>query len=220
MESTLEEILEAVWVANEGGRATEQRVRELCPEPISEEDLDTLESRELVYRKGPEILLTRTGGQVARVVVRRHRLADTLLASILKLDPDKRRVVACETEHTLLPEMEEGICTLLGHPTETPEGRPIPPGRCCARKQRSVGAMVCDLTKLRPGERGRIAYIRPKSHARLHRLASFGIVPGAIVELHQRSPAFCVKLEETELAVERDVAEDIFVSKLDDRDRT
>ncbi len=217
MESTLEEILEAVWVAGESGEATEPRVRELCPDPVLDADLETLANRSLVLREGGELLLTRDGLAAARRIVRRHRLADTLLATILQIEPDRRRTIACETEHTLLPEMEEGICTLLGHPTETPEGRPIPPGRCCVRKQQSVGSMVCGLTALRPGERGRIAYIRPKSHARLHRLASFGIIPGAIVELHQRSPAFCIKLEETELAVERDVAEDIYVSKLDDR---
>ena len=214
METTLEEILEAVWVAGESGDATVARVRALCPDPVRDEELEELQRRDLILVDEGIVLLTRGGLLEARQVVRRHRLADTLLATILKLEPDRRRTIACETEHTLLPEMEEGICTLLGHPTETPEGRPIPPGRCCTRKLQSVGSMVCLLTALRPGERGRIAYIKPKSHARLHRLASFGIVPGAIVELHQRSPAFCIKLEETELAVERDVAEDIYVSKL------
>jgi hypothetical protein len=34
------------------------------------------------------------------------------------------------------------------------------------------------------------------------------------VKLHQTYPAFCIKFEETELAIDPDVAEDIFVSKL------
>ncbi len=71
-----------------------------------------------------------------------------------------------------------------------------------------------NLCELSPGEEGRIAYIRPKNHARLHRLTGFGIVPGVTVKLHQTYPAFCLKFEETELAIDPDVAEDIFVSRI------
>ena len=53
---------------------------------------------------------------------------------------------------------------------------------------------------------------------RLHRLTGFGIVPGVTVKLHQTYPAFCIKFEETELAIERDVAEDIFVSRIGARE--
>jgi len=35
-----------------------------------------------------------------------------------------------------------------------------------------------------------------------------------VVEVHQRSPAFCVRYEGTELALNRDVAEDIFVARM------
>ncbi len=69
---------------------------------------------------------------------------------------------------------------------------------------------LCDLA---PGERGRVSYIKPKHHARLHRLTSFGLIPGTIIEVHQRSPAICVRFEGTELALDRDVAEDIFLVK-------
>ena len=38
---------------------------------------------------------------------------------------------------------------------------------------------------------------------------------GTVVEVHQTSPAFCLRYEGTELAIDRDVAEDIFVARLD-----
>ena len=75
--------------------------------------------------------------------------------------------------------------------------------------------MVANLTGLSPGSRGRITYIKPKDHARLHRLTSFGLTPGTMVELHQNSPAVCIRYEGTELALDQDVAEDIFVAKLE-----
>jgi DtxR family Mn-dependent transcriptional regulator len=81
-------------------------------------------------------------------------------------------------------------------------------------KLSSVDAAIVNLCELSPGEEGRIAYIRPKNHARLHRLTGFGIVPGVTIRLHQTYPAICLKFEETELAIDPDVAEDIFVSRI------
>jgi len=72
--------------------------------------------------------VTYEGRCEARKVVRRHRLAKSLFASVLDLDAEKRETVACEAEHTLLPEVEEAICILLGHPTLCPDNKPIPPG--------------------------------------------------------------------------------------------
>ena len=103
-------------------------------------------------------------------------------------------------------------------PVSHPSGKPIPPGADCLQKLSSFDAAIVNLCDLSPGEAGRIAYIRPKNHDRLHRLTGFGIVPGVTVTLHQTYPAFCIKFEETELAIERDVAEDIFVSRIGSRE--
>ena len=43
----------------------------------------------------------------------------------------------------------------------------------------------------------------------------FGLTPGTVVQLHQRSPAFCIRYEGTELALDREVAEDIFVTRIE-----
>jgi DtxR family Mn-dependent transcriptional regulator len=151
-------------------------------------------------------------------VIRRHRLTESLLTYVLGLPEEKADAIACDMEHTLPPEMERSICTLLGHPPFSPAGKPIPPGEDCLQKLSSIDAAIVNLCDLVPGEEGRIAYIRPKNHTRLHRLSAFGIVPGVTVKLHQTYPAFCIKFEETELAIDPDVAEDIFVSKISSRE--
>jgi DtxR family Mn-dependent transcriptional regulator len=74
--------------------------------------------------------------------------------------------------------------------------------------------MIVNLTALQPGERGRITYITPKHHDRLHRLTSFGLIPGTVIELHQKRPAYCIRYEGTEIAINADIAEDIFVSRI------
>ncbi|MFH2000419.1 MAG: metal-dependent transcriptional regulator [Planctomycetota bacterium] len=213
MNKSYEEILEAIWKEDEKGSASIADITKRCPAEISDEDLDILQKRGLIQREGSELKLTFEGRQQARGVVRRHRLAEILFTTVLDLDPEKRESIACEVEHTLLPEVEEAICTLLGHPVVCPDGKKIPPGRCCSAGRSTTATVVTNLVNLAPGEKGRITYIKPKKHDRLHRLTSFGLTPGTVIEVHQCSPAFCIRFEGTELALNRDVAEDIFVAR-------
>jgi len=215
MRKVLEEILEAVWRAEEQGDTSLAAIRRICPQEVSDEDLGVLEKRQRITREAGRAVLTYEGRNEAMSVVRRHRLAETLFATVLDLDVEKREEFACEVEHTLLPEVEEAICTLLGHPTVCPEGKPIPPGRCCSSRRTLASSVVASLTDLNSGDRGRITYIKPKDHCRLNRLTSFGLTAGTVVEVHQRSPAVCIRYEGTELSLDRDVAEDIYVARLE-----
>ena len=214
MHKVLDEILEAAWAANEEDDRSVENLRRLCPIEISAKELEQPRRNGLLELRDGEVHLTERGAQAARSVVRRHRLAVTLFATVLDMDPERREAIACEVEHTLLPEVEEGICTLLGHPVMCPDGKPIPPGRCCSTNRTHAPSVIVNLTSLEPGESGRIAYIKPKNHSRLHRLASFGLNPGTVVEVHQRSPAICIRFGGTELALNRDVAEDIYVARI------
>lgn len=214
----LENVLEAVFMAEEVGDTTVERILRTRSEDVQieivENDFDKLLDERMITRSGEEIALTEEGRVIARRTVRRHRLAEMLLYTMLGVDRELASEIACRVEHGIREEMLEGVCTMLGHPSSCPHGRPIPPGDCCEAGRTVVECNVMPLSELAPGERGRIVYIRPRSHQRLHRLASLGMNPGVIVELHRRSPAFCIRFEETELAIDRDVAEDIHVSKV------
>jgi DtxR family Mn-dependent transcriptional regulator len=214
MHKAFEEILEAIWAMDEEGDSSIEGVRRRCPIEVEPDDLALLVKRGLINREGDRVTLTEDGRHQARSVVRRHRLAECLFAAVLDIDAEKREAVACEVEHNLLPEVEEAICILLGHPTLCPDQKPIPPGRCCDAKRTTTSTVIVQLTSLEPGEQGRITFIKPKDHVRLHRLTSFGLTPGTIVRIHQRSPAFCIQYEGTELAINRDAAEDIYVTKI------
>ena len=136
-----------------------------------------------------------------------------LVSSILKLKKAEMEAVACQVEHALLPEVEASICTLLGHPELCPDGRPIPRGACCRNLQKTVSTTVVSLAELEAGESGRITYIKPENHANLHQLLSFGLQPGVTVTVHRKTPALCILFENTELALDRDIASNIFVWK-------
>jgi DtxR family Mn-dependent transcriptional regulator len=214
----MENLLEAVMMAQEVGDTTVAGILGARAEDVqislTEQDIEAAQGEGLVVRDGQEVRLTEAGAEIARRVVRRHRLSEMLLFTLLGVDRELASEIACRVEHGLREEMLEGVCTLLGHPSACPHGRPIPPGECCVAGSRVVESQVVPITELKPGEKGRIVYIQPRSHQRLHRLTSIGLMPGVVVELHRRSPAFCLRFEETDLALDPDVASDIHVSRL------
>jgi DtxR family Mn-dependent transcriptional regulator len=208
-----EELLEAVWSAREKGDTSLDNVRLLSHVTVDEHLLDRIIGHGLVARAGNDLALTPAGNDKARMVIRRHRLAERLLHDVLAMRLEDAESGACEFEHILAPGVTDGICTLLGHPRECPHGSPIPEGACCQEVRRQVASIVFPLTELKTGETARIAYITTTHHPRLHKLLSFGISPGSTVKIHQKFPSLIIQSEHTELALEESVARDIFVRR-------
>jgi DtxR family Mn-dependent transcriptional regulator len=212
-ENKIEEILEAIWTAEEKGLSNIADVKKETKVEISNEILDRLSKDEFVTITNEQIKFTARGRNEAKNIIRRHRLAERLLTDVLKRSAEETEGTACEYEHFLAPEITEGICTLLGHPKFCPHGLKIPPGECCIQARKTVESVVIPLSKLNIGESGKIAYITTQSHPRLHKLLSFGFTPGLTIQLHQKSPTFIIECDKAQLALENDVAEDIFVWK-------
>ena len=124
----LVEIMEAVWCAAEKNLNTCEAIQANCTIRFDEADIDELEQRGLITKSGDTVVFTDKGKTEAEGIMRRHRLAEVLVSSILKLKKAEMEAVACQVEHALLPEVEASICTLLGHPELCPDGRPIPRG--------------------------------------------------------------------------------------------
>ncbi len=209
-----EEIIEAIWCAGENKNYTIEAIKKRCIVDFTEDDLSELEKLEVIVRSADRILFSSAGKELAQAVMRRHRLAEVLVSSILRLKDAAMEEVACKVEHSLAPEVEESICTLLGHPEVCPDGKPIPAGSCCRKHLKVVDNTVVSLIELKSSERGKITYIRPGSHSNLHQLIAMGLQPGVAVTVHRTSPAFCIKYENTELALDEEIAKNIFVWRL------
>jgi len=183
---------------------------------IDEEVLQDLVAQEfvLVDRQG-RVHLTDHGREEGQHVVRRRRLAARLLTDVLSFPLGMEGHEAHALEHSLSSDVTRSICILLGHPRESPTGEPIPPGRCCAEAAREVRSIVVPLTELRAGEKGRIAHVATRHHARLDHLTSLNLFPGALVHVHQTNPAFVLRCGETDIALDREVASDIHVRRID-----
>jgi DtxR family Mn-dependent transcriptional regulator len=70
---------------------------------------------------------------------------------------------------------------------------------------------VTGLRDLALGTTGRIVFIAPKFHDRMDRLAALGVIPGSQIRLHQRAPSFVIEVGETTIAIDPEIAGEIFV---------
>jgi DtxR family Mn-dependent transcriptional regulator len=70
--------------------------------------------------------LTEDGMRLATRVMRKHRLAERLLTDVIGLDWELVHEEACRWEHVMSETVERRLVELLGHPTESPYGNPIP----------------------------------------------------------------------------------------------
>ena len=72
------------------------------------------------------LVLTIAGRTKAVGVMRKHRLAERLLADVIGLDWALVHEEACRWEHVMSEQVERRILELLEHPTHSPYGNPIP----------------------------------------------------------------------------------------------
>jgi putative ABC transport system ATP-binding protein len=133
-EARFDHLLEEIWLCDERGVAPDlDGVPQTSPRDSTGlvsrlRDLGLLEVRDT------RVSLTPRGENRARDIVRRRRLAERLLTDTFAIEEAEANSDACKFEHIISPELDQRICTFLGHPKTCPHGNPIPAGLCCPRK--------------------------------------------------------------------------------------
>jgi DtxR family Mn-dependent transcriptional regulator len=95
--------------------------------PTVSQTIGRMERDGLVSVEGDRHLeLTAEGRTRAVHVMRKHRLAERLLADVIGLDWAFVHDEACRWEHVMSEQVERKLLEILGHPTESPYGNPIP----------------------------------------------------------------------------------------------
>ena len=70
------------------------------------------------------------------------------------------------------------------------------------------------LSSLKPGQKGRVAYIGTDDRRRLEQLSALGIVPDVVLRLLQKRLAAVIQVGETEVAIDFGIARQIYVRPL------
>jgi DtxR family Mn-dependent transcriptional regulator len=95
--------------------------------PTVSQTVGRMERDGLVVVTGDRHLeLTPLGRHRAVAVMRKHRLAERLLNDVIGLEWEYVHDEACRWEHVMSERVERKLLDMLGHPTKSPYGNPIP----------------------------------------------------------------------------------------------
>jgi DtxR family transcriptional regulator, Mn-dependent transcriptional regulator len=139
--------------------------------------------------------LSAEGRRLATRVMRKHRLAERLLVDVIGLEWELVHAEACRWEHVMSEAVERRLLDLLGHPTESPYGNPIPgleelgdPGNEDAYRSglttlaEAAGAQAAQVVVRRIGEP------LQSDEQLMAVLRRVGVLPGCVVTVHRVGP--------------------------------
>jgi DtxR family transcriptional regulator, Mn-dependent transcriptional regulator len=159
--------------------------------PTVSQTVARMERDGLVHVAGDrQLQLSEQGRREAIAVMRKHRLAERLLADVIGLDWEHLHVEACRWEHVMSEAVERRIVALLTPPLVCPHGNPIPGleelGVFPAAPDRD--ADVVTLTVAAGADAGTVTVDGISEQLQsdpdlLHRLAEADLLPGHTVEI-------------------------------------
>ncbi|MGX1703426.1 iron dependent repressor, metal binding and dimerization domain protein [Microbacterium sp. NPDC055357] len=168
--------------------------------------------------------LTDAGRQKAVDVMRKHRLAERLLSDVIGLDWAYVHDEACRWEHVMSEQVERRLIELLGHPTESPYGNPIPGldqlGDVAAVEfEQDVVGLVARMNEAGEPIRGTVRRLAEPAQVDpelLQQLKSAGVLPGAEGDFRYNEGYVLVQMDGSEEGLELpiEIASHIFL--LDD----
>ena len=226
---SIEEYLEAIYYFNEKrelAKNTDLAKRLNVSPPSVTQMIKRLADDGLVeYQPYKGAALTGTGMALAQKVVRKHRLLERLFHDILGMGKEKVHNEACRMEHGLSDEAAIALCRALDNPKTCPDDLKALPActldvadceECLAAKPEDSSCLLTELSNLKPGERGKVAFIRAGSNA-YQRLLDMGLTKGTIVEVVNAAPfqgPLELSLRGATLALGRGLASRVFVEVL------
>jgi len=202
-----QEILEMLWVQ------FEEKKQKAVNLGISKVDpaISELERYGYINITSDRIILTDKGKIEGKKLVRRHRLSERLFVDIFDIKKTSVHPISCQFEHLIYEEVEEAICTLLGHPKFCPHGQKIPEGNCCIKSKEIVSKVIKPLTELNVKEKAKIAYLHTQDTKKLQKIMALGILPGMSIVLLQKFPSYVFEIGNSQYAIDESLAKCIFV---------
>ncbi|QIG40033.1 metal-dependent transcriptional regulator [Microbacterium sp. 4R-513] len=169
--------------------------------------------------------LTDAGRQKAVDVMRKHRLAERLLSDVIGLDWAYVHEEACRWEHVMSEQVERRLVELLGHPTESPYGNPIPGldqlGDVPSQNfEQGVVGLVRRLNEAGQPVAGTVRRLAEPAQVDpelLQQLKGAGVMPGASGGFRYNEGYVLVEMDGTDEALELPVEVAAHIFLVDDR---
>ena len=185
--------------------------------PTVSQTVARMERDGLVTVEGDRHLaLTDLGRAQASGVMRKHRLAELLLVNVIGLPYEEAHEEACRWEHVMSDAVEQRVYELLGRPTRSPYGNPIP-GLDTLQGGTPDESADPERNLAFPGLAGSVVVSRICESVQtdadvLRQLHTAGIDPGATVTVAQERDGVSIDREGERIRLPREVASRVFVA--------
>jgi DtxR family transcriptional regulator, iron-dependent repressor len=177
-----------------------------------------------------QLAMTELGRALATRVMRKHRLAECLLVSVIGMPWEEVHIEACRWEHVISENVERRLVELLDYPVRCPHGNVIPglaelgvPDDASKRSEFAAAEPAIAMTVLavRAGEQvvvSRISEQVQSDSALMLRLKNIGIQPGREVTLAASDNGVRVtgadRVDDLGAELSAEIAAHVFVSRL------
>ncbi len=99
-EIQIEEMLEYIWMLEEDhGKVQSTFMDDKFGNEIAKDYLDKMVEKKLISLSNSTIVFTDDGENRAKLIIRRHRIAERLLNDVLEMTGDEFEAGACQFEH-------------------------------------------------------------------------------------------------------------------------
>ncbi len=226
---SVEEYLEAIYSFNEKGELAKNtelaKKLKVAPPSVTQMIQKLAEDGLVDYQPYKGTSLTGIGMALAQKVVRKHRLLERFFHDYLGMNSENVHNEACKMEHSLSDEAALALSKALDNPKTCPDdGKPIPPfpqdlDNSEAEKEEQPNRLLTELSNLKPGEEGVVAFIRGGTSAS-QRLLDMGLTKGTTVSVVNAAPfqgPIEISVRGTNLAIGRGLAGRVFVEMKKDQ---
>src|SRR5712691_1219590 len=136
------------------------------------------------YEPYSGVRLSAAGERLAGLVLRRHRLVEQFLVTVMGMSWAEVHEEAEQLEHVVSERLIERIDDMLGHPTHDPHGDPIPntDGTIAPRELETL--LTCPI-----GTPLRVTRVTDQDPAFLRFIERNQLKPGQTIEVDARDPA-------------------------------
>ncbi len=220
---TTEMYLRTIWeLEEEGVTPLRARIAERLGQsgPTVSQTVARMERDGLVHVESDRHLaLSDEGRALATAVMRKHRLAERLLADVIGLDWELLHIEACRWEHVMSEAVERRIIALLDKPLVCPHGNPIP-GLAelgLPFDRQPDGRMLPTLAETVTTDEvtvriERISELLQPDAAVMRELSAAGLIPGLSVAIQRQADGLHLSGRNDISPVRPEIAEHIFVS--------
>ena len=193
--------------------STNDIAKKLETKPSSVTDMmKKLTDKKLVtYKKYKGVKLTKKGSEIAKKIVRKHRLWETFLVEKLEFNWDEVHDIAEQLEHIKSEKLTKSLDKYLSYPKFDPHGDPIPDDQ-----GRFPKSDTTPLNTLSIGSQGIVMGVLQDNPNFLQFLEKVNIKIGTLILLEgviEFDKSLEIKIEETRYYISLEVAKNILIRK-------